>query len=313
MHFLATVDPAAPSDTTIPNVIAIVSDQTPVSKVSNVVTSAVVEQPLRISKTASRVEAEIGDSVVYVVRVENSSGTVTADNVVISDVLPFGFRYVKGSSVLDNASIADPAGGTRPAWSIGAIAPGAVRTLRYRAIVSLDAPRGDGVNSASVAGKTPMGNSLASGPARYRVKVQEGVLGSRGIVLGRVFLDRNGDRMPGEDEPGFAGVRIYLEDGSFAETDKEGKYSIYGIRPGEHVLKLDRNSLPPGLIPVPLDSTFAGDGGSRFLALVRQQLSSRRRRKKSRRTDSCFRNGAGGSAPLPGGPDPGDAADAGDP
>ena len=265
--FLATVDPATSSDTTIPNVIAAVSDQTPVAKVSNQVTSVAVEQPLRIFKAGSRAEAEIGDSVNYIVRVENSSGTVTADNVVITDVLPFGFRYVKGSSVLDNAVIPDPTGGTRPAWTMGAMAPGAVRTLRYRAILSLDAPRGDGVNSASVLGRSPGGNSLASGPARHRVKVLEGVLGSRGIVLGRVFLDRNGDRMPGEDEPGFGGVRVYLEDGTFAETDKEGKYSIFGIRPGEHVVKLDRSSLPPGLVPVPLDSTFAGDGGSRFVSL----------------------------------------------
>ena len=267
VSFLATVDPATVSDTTIPNAIAVTSDQTPTPKVSNLVTSVVVEQPLRISKAGSRTEAEIGDSVVYVVRVENSSGTVTADNVVITDVLPFGFRYVKGSSVLDNVSIPDPTGGTRPAWSIGTMAPGAVRTLRYRAVLSLDAPRGNGVNSASAAGRSPGGNFLAAGPAQYRVKVLEGVLGNRGIVLGRVFLDRNGDRMPGDDEPGFAGVRIYLEDGTFAETDKEGKYSIYGIRPGEHVLKIDRNSLPPGLIPVPLDSTFAGDGGSRFVSL----------------------------------------------
>jgi uncharacterized repeat protein (TIGR01451 family) len=265
--FLATVDPATPSDTTIPNAIAVASDQTPVPKFSNLVTSVVVEQPLRISKAGSRAEAEIGDSVIYIVRVENSSATVTADNVVITDVLPFGFRYVKGSSVLDNAAVSDPTGGTRPAWAIGAMAPGAVRTLRYRAVLSLDAPRGDGTNSASVTGRSPRGNSLASGPARYRVKVLEGVLGNRGIVLGRVFLDRNGDRMPGEDEPGFGGVRVYLEDGTFAETDKEGKYSMYGIRPGEHVLKLDRNSLPPGLVPVPLDSTFAGDGGSRFVSL----------------------------------------------
>ena len=265
--FLATVDPATPSDTTIPNTIAVTSDQTPVPKLSNLVTSVVVEQPLRISKAASRTEAEIGESLVYVVRVENSSATVTADNVVITDVLPFGFRYVKGSSVLDNASIPDPAGGARPTWPIGTMAPGEARTLRYRAVVSVDAPRGDGVNRAYASGRTPGGNSLAAGPAQFQVKVQEGVLGSRGIVLGRVFLDRNGDRMPGDDEPGFGGVRIYLEDGTFAETDAEGKYSIFGIRPGEHVLKLDRNSLPPGLIPVPLDSTFAGDGGSRFVSL----------------------------------------------
>lgn len=267
VSFQATVDPATPSDTAVPNAIAVVSDQTPAPKVSNVVTSVVVDQQLRISKAASRAEAEVGDTVVYLVRVENGSGTMTADNVVVTDVLPFGFRFVKGSSAIDNAAVTDPAGGTRPAWAIGPMPPGAVRTLRYRALASVDAPRGDGVNSASVAGRTPGGNLLAAGPARVRIKIREGVLSSRGVVLGRVFLDRNGDRMPGADEPGFAGVRIYLEDGSFAETDKEGKYSLYGIAPGEHVLKLDRSTVPPGLNPVPLDSTFAGDGGSRFVSL----------------------------------------------
>lgn len=267
VSFQATVDPATPSDTTIPNAIAVASDQTPAPKVSNLVTSVVVAQTLRITKSASRAEAEIGDFVVYLVRVENGSATVTADNVVITDLLPFGFRYVKGSSVLDNAAVADPAGGIRPAWAVGPMPPGAVRTLRYRVLVSVDAPRGDGVNSAFAAGRTPGGNPLAAGPARTRTRIREGVLSSRGVVLGRVFLDRNGDRMPGADEPGFAGVRIYLEDGSFAETDKEGKYSLYGIAAGEHVLKLDRSTVSPGLIPVPLDSTFAGDGGSRFVSL----------------------------------------------
>jgi uncharacterized repeat protein (TIGR01451 family) len=60
MSFLATVALTTPSDTTVPNAIAVVSDQTPVPKFSNLVTSVVVEQPLRISKVASRAEAEIG-------------------------------------------------------------------------------------------------------------------------------------------------------------------------------------------------------------------------------------------------------------
>ncbi len=192
---------------------------------------------------------------------------MTVDNVLITDILPFGFRYAKGSSYLDNVAVSDPVHRSSPGWAFGRMAPGVVRTLKLRAVLTGDALKGDGLNKAFAAGRSPGGNAVTAGPAQVRVKVQEGVLGNRGIVLGRVFLDRNDDRMPGDDEPGFEGIRIYLEDGTFAETDKEGKYSIYGIRQGEHVLKLDRSTLPPGLIPVPLDSTFAGDGGSRFVSL----------------------------------------------
>jgi len=265
--FLATVDPSTPSDTAIPNTIGGTSDQTPDPRITNEVLTVAVEQPLRITMTASRGEAEIGDAVVYVVRVENTGGTMTVDNVVVTGILPFGFRYAKGTSYLDNAAVPDPVGGNRPAWPVGAMAPGGVRTLKFRAVLTGGAERSDGLNRAYAAGRSPGGNAVAAGPAQCRVIVRGGVLGSRGVVLGRVFLDRNDDRMPGEDEPGFAGIRIYLEDGTFAETDKEGKYSISGIRAGEHVLKLDRGTLPPGMVPVPLDGSFAGDGGSRFVSL----------------------------------------------
>jgi uncharacterized repeat protein (TIGR01451 family) len=265
--FRAAVEPSTPSDSSIPNAFGVTCDQVTDAAVSNTVTTAAVEQALRISMTASRSEAEIGDTVVYIVRVENGSDTMTVDNVVVTGVLPFGFRYAKGTSSLDNAAVADPAGGTRPAWRVGSMAPGAVRIVKFRAILTGDAVKGDGVGRAYAAGRSPGGNTVSAGPAQYRVKVTEGVLGSRGVILGRVFHDRDGDRMPGEDEPGFAGVRLYLEDGAFAETDREGKYSILGIRKGEHVLKLDRSTLPPGMVPVPLDGTFAGDGGSRFVSL----------------------------------------------
>jgi len=99
------------------------------------------------------------------------------------------------------------------------------------------------------------------------VKTREGSLTTRTVILGRVFVDKNRDRMPDEDEPGMKGVRLYLEDGSYVVTDGEGKFSLSGIEGGEHVLKLDRSTLPAGYESVPLDSTFAGDGGSRFISL----------------------------------------------
>ena len=267
VSFRAIIDPNTLSDSTVSNRISLVSNQSPAPQVSNVVSNVVVAQPLRITKTADRKVAEIGDYVSYTVRVENTSTSLAADNVIVLDDLPHGFRFVKGSSAQDGTGISDPSGGTRPQWPIGALTPGASRTLVYRAIVSIDAMLGDGTNSASVAGTTPGGNLLRAGPVRVRVKVEEGALNSKAIILGRVFVDRNGDRMPGEDEPGVKDVRLYLEDGTYVITDAEGKFSIYNVRAGEHVLKLDRASLPPGTVPVPLNNTFAGDGGSQFISV----------------------------------------------
>jgi uncharacterized repeat protein (TIGR01451 family) len=267
VSFKARVDTVAASDATITNTFRIKSDDNPEAEISNVVLSPVVEQPLRVVKTATKPEAETGDFVGYTVTVENVSRSMTAAEVRIVDLLPKGFRYAKGSSSLDGVPVADPLLGKTQTWGIGALEPGKQRTLAYRALVSIDAPLGDGINSALAAGTTPAGRQLVSPSATAKVKVLDGVLNDKTIVLGRVFVDLNRDRMPDQNEPGLKGVRLYLENGFYAITDAEGKFSMVGIDPGEHVLKLDRSTLPPGFQPVPLDSSFAGDGGSRFITV----------------------------------------------
>ena len=265
--FKATIGPDTSSDTNIENTISITSDQTPATQTSNTVTTAVVEQPLRIRKSANKEVAEIGDYVVYTVEVENASTTLTVDSVTITDSLPQGFRYLKDSSTLDDADFDDPETGSLTTWNIGTLGLQTTKTLTYRAIVSIDAPMGDGTNSASVSAKTSSSNNLFAGPAAVTVKVEEGVLNSKAIILGRVFVDLNRDNMPDTEEPGMRGVRLYLEDGTYVITDEQGKFFIYGIEAGEHVLKIDSATIPSGYNPVPLDSSFAGNGGSRFITV----------------------------------------------
>ncbi len=265
IQFQSRIDPAILSDTTVQNTISMTSDQTPVAQVSNAVANVVVEQPLRLNKSANRTVAEIGDYVVYSVTVENVSTTMTASSVMITDNLPQGFRYLEGSSFLDNTLVSDPIGGTTSQWAIGALAPGESKTLKYRTIISIDAPLGNGTNTAAATGSSPGGNNLFTGPARATVKIEEGVLNSRTIILGRVFVDQNRDKMPDADEPGMEGVRLYLEDGSHAITDGAGKYSFVGITAGDHVVKIDKSTITDGFISVPHSNAFAGDGGSQFI------------------------------------------------
>ena len=90
---------------------------------------------------------------------------------------------------------------------------------------------------------------------------------TKGTIVGRVFIDREGDGLPGKDA-GLADVVLYLEDGTRVVTDKRGRFSIAGIAAGTHVLRLDETTLPPGATPIPLTNRFMGDGASQFIDMT---------------------------------------------
>jgi hypothetical protein len=56
-------------------------------------------------------------------------------------------------------------------------------------------------------------------------------------------------------------------DGSFMITDNEGKYSICGVKPQTHVIKVDRSTLPKGARLLPSSNRNAGVGDSIFVDL----------------------------------------------
>ncbi|UUZ78405.1 hypothetical protein LP414_11695 [Polaromonas sp. P1(28)-13] len=73
-------------------------------------------------------------------------------------------------------------------------------------------------------------------------------------------------------DPGIPGVRIYLEDGTYAVTDEEGKYSFYGLEPRTHVAKVDGTTLPVGATLQVLNNRNAMDAASRFVDLTHGEL-----------------------------------------
>jgi hypothetical protein len=92
------------------------------------------------------------------------------------------------------------------------------------------------------------------------------------VIIGTVFVDTNGNDIQDPDEPGVPGVRLVLEDGTYAITDAEGQYSIYGQRAITHALKLDPSTLPAGAKLGGNSPRFAGDQGSRFVDLKKHEL-----------------------------------------
>lgn len=226
---------------------------------------------LFLQKTASRQTAEIGDFIDYVLQLKNVSTNQLTD-VLIEDVLPFGFAYERGSSRYQGARAPDPSGGAGPKlrFAIGALDANETVTLVYRVRVGPGAAQGNNRNFAQASG---LGSPRQfSNVATATVEIGGGVFTDRGIVLGKVYLDANTNRVQDTDEPGIPGVRIWIEDGTYAITDSEGKYSLYGLRAITHVLKVDNITLPLGGKLIPLSNRNAGDGGTRFVDLYQGQM-----------------------------------------
>jgi uncharacterized repeat protein (TIGR01451 family) len=227
---------------------------------------------LFVQKLASRETAEIGDFVDYVIRVKNVSGRLLTD-VVLDDRLPHGFVFIPETARLNGTSRLSSASGNRGPklkFSLGTIDRDQVVSVTYRARLGPDAPHGDGTNRAQAQNQSAP--QMTSNEASVTVQVVEGVFTKRGIILGKVFVDLNRNRVQDPGEVGVPGIRLYIEDGSYVVTDGEGKYSFYGLTPRTHVLKLDKLTLPVGAKLGVLDTRNAGTGGSRFVELKNSEM-----------------------------------------
>ena len=219
---------------------------------------------LYLEKTASRANAEVGDVVDYTIRVHNTADEALA-SVVVDDDLPAGFRYQAGTLRVDGAPI-EPAGGAGPALriAVGDLPALSSIVVRYRVRVGAGALNGDGINRARASSAAP--RALTNGVAAAKVKVDAGLFADKGFVVGQVFADCDGNGLRSEKEAGIPGVRIWLEDGSFAQTDLDGRYSFADLAPRTHAARLDQLTLPQGA------QLAAGGEASRFVDLQDGQL-----------------------------------------
>lgn len=242
---------------------------------------------LSVQKLALRTVVEIGEMLDYSILVSNNTGyALSQADVLLTDSLPAGFTFVKGSAKRDATVLEDPAGGVGPrlVFNLGRMAKGQQVKVSYRVRVGPGAAQGDGINSVIASYRVGTGSSLysESNVATAKVTVSAGLFSDRGFILGKVFSDCNKNGVQdqageGEAESGIPGIRIYLEDGTNVTTDSEGKFSFYGILARTHVLKLDRTTFPTGVSAVDfgaISSRHLGRGDSRIVDLKNGEMQS---------------------------------------
>ncbi len=216
-----------------------------------------------ITKSASRARVQPGDAIIYTVTLRNPDPARAKRRVTLVDV-PSPWLRLRADSVRIDGQVPAPGAvtiapdGRRLGIAIDSIAGGAKVEVNYAMIVRPDAPAGQALNRAMASDQ-----SGGRAEAEAAVRIERDTVASRMTIVGRVTLgacDRSRNRL------GIPGVRVMLEDGSFAITDQDGRYHFEGVVPGTHVVQAQRQTLPDGgrFVDCDRSSRTAGNAASRF-------------------------------------------------
>ncbi len=225
-----------------------------------------VDQPgqdLGLTKSASRDRAEPGDIVFYTVTLRNEDPARIRRGVTLIDTPSRWLRLRTGSVRINGLSVPQ-AVTTSPdgrvlTIALGDLNAGSTARVTYAMTVRPDAPPGRVLNE--VVARDALGRSFRASAA---LDLERDGIADRMTIIGRITA--GGCRLPEAERAGIAGVRVMLEDGSFAITDADGRYHFEGVVPGTHVVQVSRITLPEGakMVDCSRSTRNARSASSRF-------------------------------------------------
>lgn len=222
----------------------VVARGTDVGAAAATATALVVEQPggdeLEVRKQAGVLEAGVGETVPYTVVLRNRAG-VPLSGMVAHDLLPEGVQLLPES--VAGADSVRREGREAHFFVAGPLAPGAEHVLRYSAV--LVAPGAEGSLGNRV-WATALEGALRSDTVVAWVRLRSGFAMQGRTLIGKVWLDEDGDGRQNSGEKGVPGASVWSADGEVVTTDPEGRFSFRTLRPGTHLLRLDTLGLPGG-------------------------------------------------------------------
>jgi len=218
---------------------------------------------LLVTKQQSKDVASIGDYVQYTLTVENITQRMYKD-VSIDDRLPDGVTYHPGSFKVEGAAVTptlSPDGKTLT-YVHPSLPKGATITLTYVAVIGAGVVDAKAINTAWA--QAP--GTTRSNIAKTTLAIREELWRSHGFIMGRVYEAdtscQNETNTSAKEtahpsspvatvEPeshrrlgcGVEGVKLYMEDGRYVVTDKEGKYHFIDVDNGTHVVQVDEMSI----------------------------------------------------------------------
>jgi len=219
--------------------------------------------PILLTKEASATEAQAGSLIQYRIDISNPDQRLATGAIVVDDRFGAQMRLRTDTVRLDGrpATAAVAADGGRFSLRIPALAPGGAARITYALEVRADAREGDSTNQAGAFDDRGNRSNLAG----VVVRIRRDSIAERMTIIGRVT--EGGCSADPATARGLGGVRIMIEDGSYAVTDSDGRYHFEGVVPGTHVVQLDDMTLPAdrAVADCARNSRSAGRAFSRFV------------------------------------------------
>ncbi|HOO56313.1 MAG TPA: hypothetical protein PLN69_05795 [bacterium] len=223
--------------------------------------------PINIVKNSDKEYASVGDIITFTLTVMNLSTSATDPNhpVLVADTLPQGLSYIDNSAFdSEGRPVTAYRNGNSVKFEIGRLLPVGDIDGNDRAVIYYRAA----VNTASIPGTYITNSALAeintvvlSNTSSVTIRITEDPLLDMATLIGKVFGDINGNGIQDPGEKGIPDAGILLDNGTYATTDKNGKYSVPGIPVESEVsryraVKIDMNTLPCGSIATTRDTLF---------------------------------------------------------
>lgn len=231
-------------------------------------TAALIDpsQFIILSKNADKETAGVGDIIKYTLDVNSNGLQNDLLNLYIKDLLPSGFRYVNDTARLNDTRLDDSqitTQGRQLTFRLGDMPRDKVWKLSYRVLIGAGAPDKTAVNEAQA-----ISDNSSSKKAQASIRMIDELMRETSILTGRVYIGCE------KDAPVLKEARIYLETGRSTQSDEEGFWHLEGVKPGNHVVTLDTESLPEGITPLTCkqNSQFAGSNTSQFVDLRKGSL-----------------------------------------
>ena len=244
---------------------------------------------LAVTKIVDKPRLRVSDRARFTVGTSNES-TFALTGVVLRDTLPGGFAFVPGSAVLRTTV---PAVGALPStaamraaarthalagattdatraiegtlldgelvFNVGALPRAARVEVSYDTIVTPAAKPGRANTQVFASAQTPVGERMRTVPVDVDVVVIDDPFTNAQVLLGRVFLDQNGNSRLDRGEAGAPNVRVVTATGLSAVTDAQGHYSFPALSAGSVAVGIDSDTMPDGWGMPTGGRTFDGD------------------------------------------------------
>ncbi|MEY4500182.1 MAG: hypothetical protein RIS52_72, partial [Pseudomonadota bacterium] len=233
--------------------------------------------PLMLTKSASQPVASPGDPIQYRVSVQNADNARSTGAITVTDFLPAEMR-LKANSVRYNGAVIPylvTKDSKQLTISLPPLAAGKSGIVTYVLEVRPNAQPGQSLNRA----RARDSRGMQSAEVDASVRIARDGLSDRMTIIGRIT--DGGCSVDPRNANGVPGVRVMLEDGSYAVTDADGRYHFDGVRPGLHVVQMEPSTLPSGQVPAKCvdNARSAGSAISRFVegrggALLRVDFST---------------------------------------